>query len=235
MLFLIKKVLPSTSAHALLLVLFCQIPCAWARTAFQTRCEDTLPKTISVLSANQNGYSIDTSVSYKMLTRMGSAGTGGFVLGLTKMNSRVEMELSGQVLQDRASAYECIAPQIKVSLIYTPMKVYVGKEFPVGSCPYQEILQHELRHVQIYQAHLPKVEATVREALSKAFQAQPLYAPAGQAQRLLQQKMDDGWLAYIQGEMNKVEAQQAQIDTPAEYARLSKTCGGEMQKILGGG
>ena len=209
-------------------------PSAWCRSDFQVRCENTLPKTVSVLSARQNGYSIDTHVSYRMLTRMGAPGSGDVVLGLTRMNSRVEMGLAGQILQDPSSGYECIAPQIKVALIYSPMKVYVGKEFPVDSCAYQEILKHELRHVQVYQEHLPKVEAIVRAALSKAFQAEPLYAPSGQAQMLLQQKINDGWIAYIQAEMHKVEALQALIDTPQEYARLGKACNGEVQKMLRG-
>jgi hypothetical protein len=32
--------------------------------------------------------------------------------------------------------------------------------------------------------------------------------------------------------MAKVEVQQALIDSPAEYARLSKACNGEIQTIL---
>ncbi len=127
-----------------------------------------------------------------------------------------------------------MAPQIKVALIYSPMKVYIGKEFPPDSCAYQEILKHELRHVRVYQEYLPKVEATIRDALKQAFQAKPLYAPSGQAQTLLQQKINDGWLAYIQAEMDKVKALQALIDTPEEYARLGKLCGGQVQKVLSG-
>jgi hypothetical protein len=204
----------------------------WARTDFQVRCEDSIPKTVSVASATQNGYTIDTSVSYRVLTVMNSSVAGANVLGLTRMNSRVEMSVSGPILQDVSTGYECIAPQIKVTIIYSPMKVYVGREFPPNTCAYREILQHEMRHVQVYQQQLPIVEASVKAALSKAFKAEPLYAPAGQAQVLLEQKINNGWLSYIQGELNKVNAQQALIDTPKEYARLGRTCDGQVQKIL---
>lgn len=207
---------------------------AWGRTAFQIQCEDQLPKTVSVLSTRQSGYTIDNTVSYKTLTRMGNpASARSVVLGLTQMHSRVQMGLASPVLQDPGSGYECVAPQIKVSLIYSPMKVYVGKEFPAGSCGYAEILEHEMRHVQVYLEHLPKAEKNIRTALAQAFQDKPLYARSGQANMLLQQKINNGWMTYIQGEMDKVEAAQALIDTPEEYARLGKTCQGQIQAVIG--
>ncbi|AVR97742.1 hypothetical protein C9I28_20470 [Pseudoduganella armeniaca] len=204
-----------------------------ARTPFQVRCEDTISKTISVLSSKQNGYTINTQLSYKMLTAMkGVASRNQFVLGLTRTESRVQVGLAGQMLQDPASGYECVAPQIKVQLTYEPVKIYVGSEFPAGTCGYQEILAHEMRHMQAYMAHLPKVEKTVTAALAKRFEGKPLYAPAGTARSALAFEIDSGWLPYIKAEMAKVEAVQAQIDSPAEYARLSRACGGEIQKIL---
>ncbi|QGZ38835.1 hypothetical protein IP92_05232 [Pseudoduganella flava] len=206
---------------------------AAARTPFQIRCEDTINKTISVLSAKQNGYTINTQLSYKMLTAMkGVASNNAFVLGLTRTESMVQIGLDGQMLQDPKSGYECIAPQIKVQLTYAPVKIYVGNEFPVGSCGYKEILAHEMRHMQAYMDHLPKVQGTVSTALAKRFEGKPLYAPAGTARSALAFEIDSGWLPYIKAEMAKVEAVQARIDAPAEYARLSRACGGEIQRIL---
>ncbi|AXA94506.1 hypothetical protein [Massilia sp. YMA4] len=215
------------------LLAFCAGSAHAARTPFQIRCEDTISKTISVLSSKQNGYTINTQLSYKMLTAMkGVASRNQFVLGLTRTESRVQVGLAGQMLQDPASGYECVAPQIKVQLTYEPVKIYVGSEFPVGTCGYQEILAHEMRHMQAYMAHLPKVEKVVSAALARRFEGKPLYAPAGTARSALAFEIDSGWLPYIKAEMAKVEAVQAQIDSPAEYARLSKACGGEIQKIL---
>jgi hypothetical protein len=144
----------------------------------------------------------------------------------------VQIGLAGPLLQDPASGYECVAPQISVQLTYVPVKIYVGSEFPVGTCGYKEILAHEMRHMEAYMAHLPKVERTVGAALAKRFEGKPLYAPAGTARSALAFEIDSGWLPYIKAEMAKVEAVQAQIDSPAEYARLGKACGGEIQRIL---
>ena len=204
-----------------------------ARTPFQIRCEDDISKTISVLTAQQSGYSIATHLSYQSLTRMkGDAPANSHVLGLTKTESRVEIGLSGAILQDAASGYECIAPRIMVKLFYVPVVVYVGSEFAPGTCAYQEILTHELRHMKAYMDHLPKVETLVRAALAKRFEDKPLYAPSGTAKSALVHEIDSGWMPYIKTEMGKVELQQAAIDSPEEYARLGKSCQGAILAII---
>lgn len=208
---------------------------AQTRTPFQIRCEDSISKTVSVLTAQQNGYSIDNHLPYKALTVMkGEARRNAFVLGLTKTESQVRIALAGPMLQDPASGYECVAPQISVSITYVPVVIYIGREFAPDSCAYREILTHELRHLKTYMDHLPRVEKTVRAALAKRFEARPLYARSGTAKAQLAREIDTGWLPYIKAEMRKVEVLQAAIDSPQEYARLSKACNGEIQNILAG-
>jgi len=219
----------------LALLLLALLPCgaASARSAFQARCEDTIAKTVSMLSTVQHGYTIDNSLSFRRLTAMKAPGQpNSFVLGLTKTESRVSVKLDGRILQDRASGLECVAPQIKVALFYAPIVVYIGHEFVPGTCPYNQILAHEMRHLNTYLGHLPKVESVVRAALARRFEGKPLYAPIGQAQALLEQEIDTGWMPYMKREMAAVEVQQAAIDTPKEYARLSKVCKGEVQSFI---
>lgn len=208
---------------------------AWgACTAFQARCEDTMARSVSVLTARQNGYTIDNTLSYKSLTMMkGARPANHYVLGLTRLESRVAIGLDGPLLDDPASGYECVAPQVQVSLSYVPIVIFIGREFRPGSCAYKEILAHEMRHLDAYLAHLPKVEATVRSALARRFDTRPLYAPAGRARSLLAREIDHGWMPYIKGELAKGDALQAAIDTPQEYARLSKVCQGEVQSLIG--
>jgi hypothetical protein len=205
-----------------------------ARTLFQARCEDTMARAVTVLSTRENGYSIDNSKSFRTLTAMkGPAPANAYVLGLTRTQSRLEINLNGSILQDPLSGYECISPRIAVSLYYIPIIIYVGSEFSPGSCAYDEILAHEMRHLKVYLDHLPKVESVVRKALSERFDNKPLYAPRGQARASLQREVDTGWMPYMKRELVKVEAQQARIDTPQEYARLSRVCKGEVQSLIG--
>jgi len=203
------------------------------RTPFQARCEDTLGETLSVLTGIQNGFRIDNTVGYRGLTAMkGGARRSQAVLGLTRTESRVMINVGGRLLTDPASGYECIAPHIEIRLTYPPIVVFISREFRPGSCAYEEVLAHEMRHLNTYLDYLPKAESRVRLALARRFQDKPLYARIGQAQNLLQREIDRGWMPYIKSEMAKVEALQAAIDSPQEYARLGKVCRGEVQSLL---
>lgn len=218
---------------ALLLWVWALAAVAAPRSDFQARCEDSIGKTLSVLTGTQNGFRIDNTVGYRSLTVMkGRARPGQVVLGLTRTESRVSINVGGRLLSDAAGGYECIVPHIEIRLYYPPIVVYISREFRPGSCAYEELLAHEMRHLNAYLDYLPKAEARVRLAFERRFGTQPLYARAGQAQSLLQREIDRGWMPYIKSEMAKVEALQAAIDSPQEYARLGKVCGGEVQSLI---
>lgn len=217
-----------------MLAALCFSTCAWsARTPFQARCEDAIGAAVVTLTSKDNGYSVNNTLPYQALTRMKQDGGASFVLGLTRTESRISFALDGVILVDPTSGYECVAPKIDVSLAYQPIMIYVGREFLPGTCAYQEILAHEMRHLKAYLDHLPKVERLVRGALKTRFSGPPIYAPGGQAKRLLEKEMDGGWMPYIKHEMAKVEQLQASIDSPQEYARLSKVCAGEVKLLVG--
>lgn len=204
-----------------------------AGTVLAARCEAQLGKSVTVTSSNQHGYRIDHTRSFHDLTRLkGSVRRGAWVLGLTHTDGQVRVNVGGSRLRDEHSGYECIAPRIEARLTYLPVVVYVSREFPVGSCAYREVLAHEMRHLEIYQHFLPKAEQRVREALEQRFDGRPLYAPIGKAQALLNDEVQRKWLPLMKREMGRVEQLQAAIDTPEEYARLSKVCEGEVQSLL---
>ena len=202
---------------------------------FQTRCQQLMTSQYAaVVTSRQNGYKVDNSRSFRILSAMhGPANVDAFVLGLTKTESRMEVGMTGQIMQDPMSTTECVAPKIDVSLFYNPIIIYVGSEFSPGTCAYEEILAHEMRHLNTYLDHLPKVERTVRMAFVKRFGNQPLYAEEGTAMASLKREIDTGWMPYIKSELVKVEKDQAAIDTADEYARLSRVCKGEVQSLIG--
>jgi hypothetical protein len=203
------------------------------RTPFQIRCEDTINKTVSVLSSTQNGFTINNQLPYRALTaKAGSIDVRMQTLGLTVTKGIYKASLGGPVLQDPASGYECIAPKVEIKLNYSPVLIYVGNEFVPGSCAYNEILTHEQRHLKAYMDNLARVELAVRDALSKRFEGKPLYAPSGTAMSALEHEINGTWFPFIRDEFEKGKAKQAEIDTPDEYARLGKACNGEISEIL---
>ncbi|MGZ3182865.1 MAG: hypothetical protein ACXU8N_10515 [Telluria sp.] len=199
--------------------------------ALRSRCEATPAS--SILNVHPATYAIDHSQSYRTLARMKQPlGARAYVLGLTRTESHVSIRSTGTLYTDPAEHLECIAPRVTVDLWYSPVTIYVGREFAPGSCSYRAILDHELRHYTTYERHLRTVEENVRAALQQRFSGRPLYAPQGQVHAQLAHEIDARWLPYIKSELGQVETLQAAIDSPAEYARLSKVCRGEVQSII---
>ncbi|HEY1042807.1 MAG TPA: hypothetical protein VGE60_03000, partial [Telluria sp.] len=212
---------------ALLLALCWSCAAQAARTPFQARCEDTIARTSTSLVARQAGYVVDNTKSFRELTSLKGPGVQrGFVLGLTRTESHVTIDATGSILLDRDSNYECIAPHIVVNLWYSPIVVYISREFGPGTCPYREVLTHELRHVKLYTAHMEQVARSVRAALEARFGDKPMYAPRGQSNAMLGREIDTRWIPYIKAELAKVEPVHESIDSVDEYTRLSKVCAG---------
>jgi hypothetical protein len=207
---------------------------AHARSAFQARCETMAAAASTDFTSRDNGYRIDNSIPFRALTGMKRPNVAhGFVLGLTRTESRVSIKVDGKLLADPVTRVECVAPRIEVELYYQTIVLYVGREFVPGTCAYREILAHEMRHLKSYMDYLPKVEERARAKLARRFDGKPLYAGSGRARELLQGDIDRNWMPYIKAEMAGVERLQAAIDSPREYARLSKVCQGEVQSLIG--
>ncbi|MGJ7914296.1 hypothetical protein ACI48D_02295 [Massilia sp. LXY-6] len=208
-----------------------------AATPLEARCEAGLDgagrRPAVRVEAHDAGYRVDNSLSYRALTRIKREHAGDVVLGLTRAESRVAISVEGSIAADADSGVECMLPQVAVSLSYLPIVVYVGSEFAPGTCAYREILAHEMRHLKAYVEYLPKVESKVRASLASRFDGRPVLAPQGQALARVQAELDGRWMPFIKGEMGKAKALQASIDSPGEYARLSKVCEGEVQSLIG--
>lgn len=212
---------------ALLLVVFSP---TWA-----DECEQ-LPLPSVTLKRLDEPVSLDTSYSYKSITVLGSTSVHHpeqRTLGLTRGIARVSFASKTALVIDRSGRWECASPQLVVSYGFSPMTVYVAKEFAKGSCAYNEIYQHELRHVKAHQEHLVRIEQELADTLRQRFATgAPWRTSVGQTRLTLEQELNDRWIPYIRREMQRVESAQALIDTPEEYARVANACQGEIKRVI---
>jgi hypothetical protein len=195
-------------------------------------CEQ-LPKPSVTVKRLDERVTVNKQFSYKELTHLGSAVArpGNQVLGLTSGKAVVQFSSNTPRYVDKTGQWECASPQLALTIGFSPMTVYVAKEFPEGSCAYKEIYAHELRHVKTYQTHLASIEKDVTETLSRRFATgAPWRGPVGQTRLRIQQELDERWLPYIQREIGHADEAQSLIDTPEEYARVANACNGEVKK-----
>lgn len=191
---------------------------------------DTLPKPSVTVRMADAPVSFDTTLGYRELTsRVGEQARPGWqVLGLTQARAVAGFSLEMPSMAN--DQYECASPQITLTLSIQPLIVYVGREFPKGSCAYKEILDHEMRHVKAYQEHMAKVRTTFQEALTRRYATASVWrGPAGTLYERLTQELNEHWTAAITRDFERVEGPQRLIDTPEEYARIAGSCGGEVK------
>jgi len=155
-------------------------------------------------------------------------------LGLARGTATVRFEIKGQTLQAQNGRSECTSFNIKLSYGFSPIIVYVSREFPPGSCAHDEIYRHELEHVKTYQQHAQDIRNEITQSLKQRFEnTSPWYGQPGENGPRMQRELDERWLPYIQRLLDKVKIAQRKIDSPEEYARLADSCGGQIKRTIG--
>ncbi|MBS1138621.1 MAG: hypothetical protein H6R13_74 [Proteobacteria bacterium] len=196
---------------------------------------DELPIPSVTVKRLEERITYNTTYGFRSLTNLGASQNrpGRQVLGLTRGNATVSFASNSPAIIDPSGRWECASPQITMTFGFTPVTVYVAKEFPQGTCAYKEIHEHEMRHFKTYQDHMASIEKALNETLSNRFATGKVWrGPAGQTAALLKKELDERWLPYVQREIQKVEAAQALIDTSEEYERVADACDGEIKKRL---
>ena len=196
---------------------------------------DQLPKPAVAVHRLEAQINVNKQYGYRELTHLGSplAQPGKQVLGLTRgqASSRFSLSLARQL--DPSGRWECASPQVTMTYGFSPLTVYVAREFPEGSCAFKEIYQHEMRHVKTYQAHLISIENELAATLGRRFATGgPWRGPSGQTRAQLERELNERWLPYVQREINRVDADQSLIDSPEEYARIADSCNGEIGRLM---
>jgi hypothetical protein len=214
--------------RALILLLLCA-----SGQLCANECDKLQPPSVTLKRLDEP-VSLDTSYSYKSITVLASTlhRPENRVLGLTRGIARVKFEAQTTSFADPTGRWECASPKISVTYGFSPMTVYVAKEFPKGSCAYNEIYQHELRHVKTHQDHLISIEKDIADTLTRRFATGSVWrGPVGQARMTLERELNERWAPYITREIERVESAQALIDTPEEYARVADSCNGEIKRL----
>ncbi len=154
-------------------------------------------------------------------------------LGLARGNASTRFAIEGRTWRAPNAERECSSFEIRLSYGFSPITVYVGREFAKGSCAHDEIFRHELQHVETYQQHARAIREEITRTLKQRFETStPWYGARGETAARLQRELDERWLPYVQRMLDRVKVAQRKIDSPEEYARVAASCNGEIKAVL---
>lgn len=218
---------------AILLVLPLWLAAGQARAdAFDAACEVEARTAVVVETRFDPGeVLVDTSRSAGELTAMKSLGGRWRTSGLTTMTQQMGIRAWTRVLQ-APDGRGCALPRFELTLVVQPQRVYVGREFARGSCSFDEILAHEMRHVRANREHAARVAATFEARLRQAFAESPLRGEPGSLNARVLRLLESEWLPRLKRELEAGDAAHPVIDTEQEFMRLSQACGGEVAALL---
>ncbi|WP_296228235.1 hypothetical protein [Ralstonia sp. UBA689] len=126
----------------------------------------------------------------------------------------------------------CLRPSIDVELVLSDFRVTVAREFAPGSCAYSAIREHELRHVAVNRAVLPRAAAVISKEIRREYGGRLYFGDPERIAADLQTALARHWLPRVQSLIELGLQTHEQIDTPQEQDRISRVCNGEVQAVL---
>jgi hypothetical protein len=194
--------------------------------SFETRC-GKLPPTHFKVVAVPLTFERDDSQSIEALTaKGGSALAAHRAKGLTTAVFGYSTEIELTAVDDRRGWRACGMPRLRVELSMQPVTVFVASELATQSCQHDVTLSHEMKHVEVFRQALDRAARDLERDLPEAIGAELRHAKnPGELQQRLVVSVRDYLAQYMGARQRPLDEEQAEVDSPEEYARVSNACG----------
>ena len=197
-------------------------------SGFEARCEASLPAARIEVVTIPVVYRTNRTLSWRELTSMSGDGASELrAVGLTTAQIGHNASVESTGIENERDGRICVRPSIRVELSATPMTVYIGREIAGDPCRDAAALEHELKHVAVYKDELARIAVDARKQLAGAYDNRILYyRNRAEAERGIHAALAAELKPMLEDSGRRIKERQQAIDTPAEYARVSATCGG---------
>jgi len=152
-------------------------------------------------------------------------------IGITYAEIALSLSASTRSIPRERGGYCVYLDEVQADFGFEKFEVYIGKEYPVGTCEYRTILDHENEHVAINNAVVKEYGPMIRQSLEQQLAVMPpLFAPtvntgSRRAIQGLQQRAEPVVDAFKREQRRR----NAAIDTNAAYGLLQELCTGWAQ------
>jgi hypothetical protein len=190
-------------------------------SSFESACKQRLaPASVEVLTTPVS-YTYDFGQSTSELTARGAHRAGTVVLGLVEAEIHSEAAVGVNGFRQTFGSRYCMRPKLTLKLAFEPMTLFIAREQPEGSCAFRITMEHELKHIAVYQEYLDEFAARVRNDLGQTLGDRIVYVSSqAEADAYVRAVAEKTLNPYLHAVQDEVRARQARIDSPAEYASL---------------
>jgi hypothetical protein len=193
--------------------------------SFESRCAKLPPASYDVVAVPFDVREVDTADIRELTDRSGATFAQHRTYGLTTVRFGHETQTELRVLEERASGRTCATPHVTVHVSMQPVVVYVARELRGDACRYAATRAHEMQHVAVYREELADTTRDLRAQLSAAVGTEILQGrSAADLNRRYEARLRDYLSTFMRARHDALNARQAQLDTPEEYAKVGARC-----------
>lgn len=150
---------------------------------------------------------------------------GGLMSGEVEIKSNFQFSMTRYPAQKKACIW---FDQINVELKIDPT-IYIASEFPKGTCKYDAILEHELKHIVVDRQLVEKYAPILQKRLQMASEKVGVVGPKEDTElKVYQQKMQDYMEEAAAPVINALYAERSKnqqaVDNIHEYNRVNEVC-----------
>ena len=110
----------------------------------------------------------------------------------------MQVEWTARAVTENATDMNCARISATIRVGITPQSVHIAREIPLGSCPYQVVLDHEMGHVRINNAHMEQVAAMLNEQAHAEFPARAWFGSAEEIKAAIREELTRVWIARME-------------------------------------
>ena len=193
------------------------------------------------LLVTQEPISYDNSLNIIQLRELMSrdssvwaTGHGHIPLGLAQVRTTFKSSLEASVTGQRNGTYCASLRSVTVEFRFTDSTIFVATDLPRDSCIYREVLAHEHKHVAVDAQLLNEWNSRLRTEVTHAVSTVGTVSArsSDEAVKLLSARLEPNIRRTMDALMAERAHRQAQVDTPEEYHRVSRSCNGEVRKYV---
>lgn len=193
--------------------------------SFETRCAKLPAPRFDVVATPLSFERDDTRPIAELTVKSGSALATHRTMGLTTAVFGQSTDIELHVLGDRRGSHACGTPTVRVELSMQPVVVFIAREVAESPCQRDATLGHEMKHVEVFREVLQEAATELEREFPEAVGAELRRAANAEElqQRLILSARD--YLGQFMKDWQRVlDARQAEVDSPDEYARVSAAC-----------
>jgi hypothetical protein len=222
---LAKHSMMAALAFGALLVSGCTADVPNPFASFESRCAKLPAARYDVVAVPFAIREVDTADIHELTDRSGASFAQHRTYGLTTVAFGHETQTELRVLEERGSGRTCATPHVTVRVSMQPVVVYIARELRGDTCRYAATRAHEMQHVAVFRAELADATRELRAQLAAQVGTQILHGPsAAELNRRYETRLREYLSTFMRARQDALNARQAQLDTPEEYAKVGAGC-----------